>query len=173
MLDGSVRRILHYDLHFHPFKLQIVQKLNPTDPVFRNSPFGDINLPAWSPDLSAADFFLWGQLKGKMYLEIVNTIQELKDKIRTGIQCLSIMAEYTLEQRIFLYDAYVKYSSARRCRREFEHRFAGVRIPSRSTIHDLVNKVRRTGSFLNKKRVQQRRVLTEEKLDEVGARLEH
>ncbi|KAJ4445528.1 hypothetical protein ANN_12208 [Periplaneta americana] len=44
-----------------------------------------------------------------------------------------------------------------------------VRIPSRSTIHDLVNKVKRTGSFLNKKRVQQRRVLTEEKLDEVGA----
>ncbi|KAJ4451314.1 hypothetical protein ANN_02775 [Periplaneta americana] len=83
------------------------------------------------------------------------------------------MAEYTLEQHIFLYDAYVKYSSVRRCRREFEHRFAGVRITSRSTIHDLVNKVRRTGYFLNKKRVQQRRVLTEEKLDEVGARLEH
>lgn len=83
------------------------------------------------------------------------------------------MAEYTLEQRIFLYDTYVKYSSARRCRREFQQRFAGVRIPSRSTIHDLVNKVRRTGSFLNKKHVRQRRVLTEEKLDEVGARLEH
>ncbi|KAJ4442431.1 hypothetical protein ANN_04017 [Periplaneta americana] len=47
------------------------------------------------------------------------------------------------------------------CRREFEHRFAGVRIPSKSTIHDLVNKVRRTGTFLNKKRIQQRRVLTE------------
>ncbi|KAJ4430118.1 hypothetical protein ANN_22328 [Periplaneta americana] len=60
------------------------------------------------------------------------------------------------EQCTFLEDAYVKYSSARRCRREFEHRFADVRIPSRSTIHNLVNKVRRTGSFLNKKRVQQR-----------------
>ncbi|KAJ4436212.1 hypothetical protein ANN_18842 [Periplaneta americana] len=48
----------------------------------------------------------------------------------------------------------------------------GVRIPNRSTIHDLVNKVRSTESFLNKKHVQQRRVLTEEKLDEVGARLE-
>ncbi|KAJ4440888.1 hypothetical protein ANN_10735, partial [Periplaneta americana] len=61
----------------------------------------------------------------------------------------------------------------KRCRREFEHRFAGVRIHSRSTIHDLVNKVRRTGSFLNKKCVQQCCVLTEGKLDEVGARLEH
>ncbi|KAJ4441400.1 hypothetical protein ANN_11255 [Periplaneta americana] len=46
-------------------------------------------------------------------------------------------------------------------------------FPSRLTIHDLVNKVRRRGSFLNNKRVQQRSVLTEEKLDEVGARLEH
>ena len=63
----------------------------------------------------------------------------------------------------------MKYSSARRYRRKFQR----VRIPSRSTIHDLVNKVKRTGSFLNKKRVQQRRVLPEEKLDEVRARLEH
>ncbi|KAJ4437480.1 hypothetical protein ANN_17624 [Periplaneta americana] len=42
----------------------------------------------------------------------------------------------------------------------------GIRIPSRPTIHDLVDKVKSTGSFLNKKCVQQRRVLTEEKLDE-------
>ncbi|KAJ4447277.1 hypothetical protein ANN_09281 [Periplaneta americana] len=62
----------------------------------------------------------------------------------------------------------------KRCRREFEHRFAGVRIPSRSTIHDLSLKSDvPTGFFLNKKRVQQRRVLTEEKFDEVGVRLEH
>ncbi|KAJ4447808.1 hypothetical protein ANN_09816 [Periplaneta americana] len=66
-----------------------------------------------------------------------------------------------------------QYRVLQRCRREFEHRYTSVRIPSRSTIHDLVNKVRRTGPFLNKKCVQQRRVLTEEKLDEVGARLEH
>ena len=29
--DRSVRRILHLDLHFHPYKLQIVQKLDPRD----------------------------------------------------------------------------------------------------------------------------------------------
>ncbi|KAJ4430323.1 hypothetical protein ANN_22536 [Periplaneta americana] len=75
------------------------------------------------------------------------------------------------EQRVFFYGAYVKYSSAKRRQREFEHRFACVRIPS--TIHDLANKVRRTESFLNKKRVQQCHVLRKEKLDAVGAQLEH
>ncbi|KAJ4452094.1 hypothetical protein ANN_03610 [Periplaneta americana] len=48
-----------------------------------------------------------------------------------------------------------------------------VKLDLSSTIHDFVNKVRRTGSFWNKKHVQQRRVLTEEKFDDVGARLEH
>ena len=52
-----------------------------------------------------------------------------------------IIYEYKLAQRIFLYDAYVKYSSARRCRRKFQLEFSGVIILSRSTIHDLVNKV--------------------------------
>ena len=81
-----------------------------------------------------------------------------------------IMVEYTLEQRIFLYDAYVKNYSTRRCLRKFQRQFEVVRIPSRSTIHDLVNEDKRTRSFLNKKRVQQRRVPAEEKLHEVRAR---
>ena len=84
-----------------------------------------------------------------------------------------IMVDNTLEKRIFLYDGYAKYSSARRCRRKFQRQFAGVRILSSLTIHERVSTVKRTGSFLNKKRVQQRRVLTEGKLDEVSARLKH
>ncbi|KAJ4434323.1 hypothetical protein ANN_22880 [Periplaneta americana] len=43
---------------------------------------------------------------------------------------------------------------------------------ARQLFMTLSIKSRRTGSFLNKKHVQQRRVLTEEKLDEVGTRLE-
>jgi hypothetical protein len=31
MSDRSVRRMLHEDLHFHPFKIQIVQELIPRD----------------------------------------------------------------------------------------------------------------------------------------------
>ncbi|KAL4706106.1 hypothetical protein ACJJTC_017886 [Scirpophaga incertulas] len=33
----SVRRILRYDLHFHPYKMAIVQQLKPTDYAKRNA----------------------------------------------------------------------------------------------------------------------------------------
>jgi hypothetical protein len=33
------------------------------------------------------------------------------------------MMRYTLEQRVFLYDTYVKYGSARKCRRKFRRKF--------------------------------------------------
>jgi hypothetical protein len=35
MLDRSVRRILHLDLHFHPYKLQIVHELTAAHKVLR------------------------------------------------------------------------------------------------------------------------------------------
>jgi diphthamide synthase subunit DPH2 len=76
------------------------------------------------------------------------------------------MVWYTLEQRVFLYDTYVK--SLRKCRRKFRDE----RIPRRQTIHNLVNKLKSTGLLINKKQKQKRRVLTKEKLDEIGARLE-
>jgi hypothetical protein len=68
----------------------------------------------------------------------------------------------------------VKSGCVRTVRRRFAHKFQDVTIPHRKTIHAIVNKVRQTGSLLDKKRtVSKRRVLTEEKLDEIGARLEH
>jgi transposase len=81
------------------------------------------------------------------------------------------MVRYTLEQRVFLYDTYVKYGSAGKSRRKFRRQFRGERVPSRQTIHNLVNKLRTTGFLIDKKTKHKRRVLTEEKLDEIGARL--
>jgi transposase len=73
-----------------------------------------------------------------------------------------------------MYDTYVKSGCIRTVRRRFAHKFQDVTIPHRKTIHAIVNKVRQTGSLLDRKRtVSKRRVLTEEKLDEIGARLEH
>jgi hypothetical protein len=66
------------------------------------------------------------------------------------------MVRYSLEKFAFLYDAYVKYVSDRKCRRKFRDE----RIPSRQTIHNLVNKLR-TGLLINKKQKIKRRVLTE------------
>jgi hypothetical protein len=68
------------------------------------------------------------------------------------------MVWYTLEQRIFMYDIYVKYGATKKCRRKF--RDEGV--PSRRTIHNLVNKLRSTELLIDNK--HKRRVLAEEKL---------
>jgi Fe2+ transport system protein FeoA len=81
------------------------------------------------------------------------------------------MVRYTLDQRVFVYDTYVKYGSAGKCRRKFQRKFHGERVPSRQTIHNLVNKLRTMGFLIDKKTEHKRRVLTEEKLDEIGARL--
>jgi hypothetical protein len=83
------------------------------------------------------------------------------------------MVKYTLEQRTFLYNSYVKKKSYKLRKRKFHRRYPGVRIPASSTILRLVKKIRLTGSFLNKKHTRQNAELTEETLDKIGARLEH
>jgi hypothetical protein len=55
----------------------------------------------------------------------------------------------TSQQRVFLYDTYVKYGSAGRCRRKFRRNFRDERIPSRQTVHNLVNQLRTTGLFID------------------------
>jgi hypothetical protein len=60
------------------------------------------------------------------------------------------MVQYTSEQHVFLYDSYVKYGSARKCQQKFQHKFNDKIIPSRQTIHNLVNKLR-TGLLIDKK----------------------
>jgi hypothetical protein len=57
------------------------------------------------------------------------------------------MVCYTSEQRVFLYDTYVKYGSAGKCRRKFRDE----RVPSRQTIHNLVNKLRTMELLIDKK----------------------
>jgi transposase len=83
------------------------------------------------------------------------------------------MVWYTSEQRVFLYNTYVKYGSARKCQRKFRRKFRDERVPCRKTIYNLVNKLRLTGLSIGRKQKRQRRVLTEEKLCDLGARLEH
>jgi hypothetical protein len=74
------------------------------------------------------------------------------------------MVRYTLEQREFMYDIYVKYGSARKCRCKFRDE----RVPSRQTIHNFVNKLRTTSLLIDKKQKHRRRVLIEEKLGVIG-----
>jgi hypothetical protein len=83
------------------------------------------------------------------------------------------MVKYTLEQRIFLYDSYLKNKSYKSSKRRFHPRYPVVRIPASSTILRLIKKARSNGSFIDKKYTRHNAVLTEEMLDEIGARLEH
>jgi hypothetical protein len=75
------------------------------------------------------------------------------------------MVRDTIEQRVhvFLYDTYVDYGSAGKCKRKFRRKFRDERVPSRQTIHNLVNQLRTTGHLIDKKTKHKRRVLTEEK----------
>ena len=53
--------------------------------VSKNSEF---SWPPRSPDLSAPDYFLWGYLKQKVYVDNPQTIRQLKENIRTKIRLL-------------------------------------------------------------------------------------
>ena len=77
--------------------------------------------------------------------------------------------KYTLEQRMFLFEIDTRKRSYLKCRIRFIRKFPGVSVPNKSTIHRLVCKVRETGAFTDKKRNRKRTVLTEEKLDDIGA----
>ena len=47
----------------------------------------------WSPrstDLTPANFFLWGLLKGKVYKNTPRTIEQLRDAIRQEIQAVNV-----------------------------------------------------------------------------------
>ncbi|GFG36663.1 hypothetical protein Cfor_09402 [Coptotermes formosanus] len=71
-----------------------------------------------------------------------------------------------------LVQMYLKYESARICRRKFRCQFQGQPVPNGQTIHYFVNKLTTTGSLVDKKPNRKRTVLTEEKLDDIRARLE-
>lgn len=62
--------------------IQILKDLFPTHLISRS---GDIAWPARSPDLTVPDFFLWGYLKDRVYVNKPQTIQALKDNIRQEI----------------------------------------------------------------------------------------
>ena len=53
------------------------------------SRFGDLSWPPRSPDLTPADFFLWGFLKSKVYITKASNLREQKTMICEGISEIS------------------------------------------------------------------------------------
>ena len=60
----------------------------------------------------------------------------------------------------------------KKCCAKFRRQFPGISVPYKLTIQKLV-KLQTTGSLLNKKHVVAKKVHTGEKLDDIGAKLEH
>ncbi|PSN37642.1 hypothetical protein C0J52_25939 [Blattella germanica] len=99
--DRSVRRILHFDLKFHPYKMVVTQELSHRDwesrricaenmnAIQENFPGHVMRWPARSHDLSACDYFLWGYLNGKVYVNKPSNSEELKAAIRREIAAIS------------------------------------------------------------------------------------
>ena len=49
---------------------------------------GDVPWPPRSPDLSAADFFLWGHIKGLVYRQPLRSLRHLKSRIRAAVKSI-------------------------------------------------------------------------------------
>jgi len=83
--NRSVHPILHQDLHFHPYKMVVVQELTQQDWINRVEACQHISWPARSPDLTPCDYFLWGYLKAEVFKHRPRTLQTLKDAIRLEV----------------------------------------------------------------------------------------
>lgn len=64
--------------HTARISMQALRSLFPGRLISRN---GDLPWPPRSPDLTVCDFFLWGYLKSRVYMNKPRTIQELKAAI--------------------------------------------------------------------------------------------
>ena len=67
----------------------------------------------------------------------------------------------------------LKIMNCREVVRRFQANYPGVRFQSRKAVRLLVNQFRETGLILDKKTNVKRRVLTEQKLEEIGEKLEN
>jgi hypothetical protein len=72
--------------------------------VFKDRMISKKLWPPRSPDLTPADFFLWGLLKSKVYKNTPRTIEQLKDAIRQEIEAVNVdtlgIVFQNLEKRI-------------------------------------------------------------------------
>ena len=68
-----------------------------------------------------------------------------------------VTVRYSLEQRVLIYNTYIRKKSIKKCHAKFRRQFPGISVPYKSTIQKLVKKLQTTGSLLDKKYVVLRR----------------
>lgn len=87
--------------------MDLVRETFPGHVISRN---GNVSWPPRSPDLAPCDFFLWGYLKSKVYVDKPRTLPDLKEAIRREIAAIpeemlqSVMINFTerLQECIFM-----------------------------------------------------------------------
>ena len=63
---------------------------------------GPIKWPPRSPDITSLDFFLWGYLKSKVYVNRPNIVDDLKQRIRQEIRLISPKVIENVQRKTFL-----------------------------------------------------------------------
>ena len=81
--------------------------------------------------------------------------------------------EFSLRESVYILNMYMKSRKSCSETREFRLKFPGRRVPNPSTIRGLAKRFKETGYVKNRNINPRRHVLKEERLDDIGERLEH
>ena len=60
-----------------------------------------------------------------------------------------LLVRYSLKQMLFIYNAYIRKKSFKMCLK-FRRHFPSISVPSKSSIQEIVKKVREMGSVVDK-----------------------
>jgi hypothetical protein len=83
--------------------------------------------------------------------EYVHDLSAVMSSICSQLQLVNSVAHHGAVYRATcIDDTHVKYGSVSKCRQTFRCRFHDERVPSRQTIHSLMNKIRTTGLLIDK-----------------------
>jgi inhibitor of nuclear factor kappa-B kinase subunit alpha len=75
--------------------------INVLNEVFENRLMSHGLWPARSPDLNPCDFYLWGNIKDKVYSNNPHTLVELKQSIRETISSIEVSELKLVSNNIF------------------------------------------------------------------------
>jgi hypothetical protein len=78
---------------------------------------------------------------------------------------------YTTDPRIFTVETYIRKRTYAKCRERFIRKYPDSPVPTKSCVSKVIKKWRTTGSVLDKTRHRKKTMLTDEKLEDIHARL--
>ena len=81
--------------------------------------------------------------------------------------------EFSLRERVYIHNTYMKSRKSCSETRKFRIKFSGGHVPNPSTIRGLAKRFKETGCIKNTNINPRHHVLKEETLDDIGERLEH